>query len=97
MRRDAAADAGLNVNMLANTLRTLVAGTTVGNWRAPDGENYDVNVRLAPDSRNAIADLQRMPINVAAGGRRLGARRAPVAGGRRARRRPARTRSTGAT
>ena len=26
---------------------------TVGNWRAPDGENYDVNVRLAPASRNA--------------------------------------------
>jgi len=39
----------------------------VGNWRAPDGENYDVNVRLSPDSRNSINDLQRMPINVAAG------------------------------
>ena len=23
----------------------------MGNWRAPDGENYDVNVRLAPESR----------------------------------------------
>ena len=66
MRRDAAADAGLNVNMLADSLRTLVAGTLVGNWRAPDGENYDVNVRLTPDSRNEIGDLQRMPINVAA-------------------------------
>ncbi len=42
----------LNVNALASTLRTLVAGTTVGNWRAPDGENYDVNVRLAPGSRD---------------------------------------------
>jgi HAE1 family hydrophobic/amphiphilic exporter-1 len=67
VRRDAASDAGLNVNMLANTLRTLVAGTTVGNWRAPDGENYDVNVQLAPESRDAIGDLQRMPINVAPG------------------------------
>ena len=66
VRRDAASDAGLNVNMLANTLRTLVAGTLVGNWRAPDGENYDVNVRLAPESRDALADLQRLPINVAA-------------------------------
>ena len=61
---------------LANALRTLVAGTTVGNWRAPDGENYDVNVRLTPDSRNAIerpaahADQRRR------GGRRLAARRA---------------------
>ena len=66
VKRDAAADAGLNVNALAGTLRTLVAGSTVGNWRAPDGENYDVNVRLAPDSRDTLADLQRLPITVAA-------------------------------
>ncbi|MEO8805753.1 MAG: efflux RND transporter permease subunit, partial [Burkholderiaceae bacterium] len=66
VKRDAASDAGLNVNMLATSLRTLVAGTTVGNWRAPDGENYDVNVRVAPESRVSIADLQRIPINVAA-------------------------------
>ena len=67
VRRDAASDVGLNVNMLANSLRTLVAGTTVGNWRAPDGENYDVNVRMSPDSRVSITDLQRIPINVAPG------------------------------
>ena len=65
VRREAAADVGLNVNALAGTLRTLVAGTLVGNWRAPDGENYDVNVRVAPESRDSIADLQRIPINVA--------------------------------
>ena len=65
VKRDAASDAGLNVTMLANALRTLVAGTLVGNWRAPDGENYDVNVRLAPESRYAPGDLQRLPINVA--------------------------------
>ncbi len=66
VKRDAAADAGLNVNALAVTLRTLVAGTLVGNWRAPDGENYDVNVRLTPGNRTSIEDLQRLPINVAA-------------------------------
>jgi hydrophobic/amphiphilic exporter-1 (mainly G- bacteria), HAE1 family len=66
VKRDAASDAGLNVNMLATSLRTLVAGTTVGNWRAPDGENYDVKVRVAPESRVSITDLQRIPINVAA-------------------------------
>ena len=65
VKRDAASDVGLNVSMLATSLRTMVAGTTVGNWRAPDGENYDVNVRLAPESRVSIADLQRMPISVA--------------------------------
>ncbi|MES2228616.1 MAG: efflux RND transporter permease subunit [Pseudomonadota bacterium] len=66
VKRDAASDVGLNVDRLATSLRTMVAGTTVGNWRAPDGENYDVNVRLTPGSRVEIADLQRMPISVAA-------------------------------
>ena len=65
VKREAAADAGLNVNALAGTLRTLVAGTTVGNWRAPDGENYDVNVRLAPDARDSAVALERLPLNVA--------------------------------
>jgi HAE1 family hydrophobic/amphiphilic exporter-1 len=65
VKRDAAADAGLNVNALAASLRTLVAGTTVGNWRAPDGENYDVIVRLAPGGRDDLGDLQNLPLNVA--------------------------------
>jgi HAE1 family hydrophobic/amphiphilic exporter-1 len=66
VKRDAAADVGLNVNALASSLRTLVAGTTVGNWRAPDGENYDVIVRLPPAQRDSLADLQDLPLNVAA-------------------------------
>jgi HAE1 family hydrophobic/amphiphilic exporter-1 len=33
----------------------------VGNWRAPDDQTYDVNVRLAPDARNAPQDLERLP------------------------------------
>ncbi len=64
VRRDAAADLGLNVNALAGTLRTLVAGLTVGNWRAEDGENYDVNVRLAPEYRDSNADLAGVPLIV---------------------------------
>jgi HAE1 family hydrophobic/amphiphilic exporter-1 len=66
VKRDAAADLGLNVNTLASTLRTLVAGQTMGNWRASDGENYDVNLRLAPDSRDADSDLQNLPLVVTA-------------------------------
>jgi hydrophobic/amphiphilic exporter-1 (mainly G- bacteria), HAE1 family len=65
VKRDAASDVGLNVNLLATSLRTMVAGSTVGNWRAPDGENYDVNVRLQPSSRNSIEDIQNLPLNVA--------------------------------
>jgi hydrophobic/amphiphilic exporter-1 (mainly G- bacteria), HAE1 family len=61
VRRDAASDLGLSIAQIAGTLRTLVAGQTVGNWRAPDDQTYDVNVRLAPDARNAPADLERLP------------------------------------
>src|SRR5207247_707330 len=64
VKRDAAADLGLNVNALATTLRTLVAGQSVGSWSAADGENYDVQLRLAPDSRDSAADLQNLPLVV---------------------------------
>src|SRR3954471_24192547 len=66
VRRDAASDLGLSVAQIAGALRTLVAGQTVGNWRAPDDETYDVNVRLAPEARNAPQDLERLPFAVGA-------------------------------
>ena len=61
LRRDIASDAGLNAAAVASSLRTLVAGQTVGNWRAVDGESYDVNVRLAPEQRERSADLAALP------------------------------------
>ena len=62
VRRDAASDVGLSVGAITGTLRALVAGQTVGNWRAEDDQNYDVKVRLHPDSRNSTTDLERLPI-----------------------------------
>ena len=64
VRREAASDLGLNVNQIGNSLRTLVAGQTVGNWRAADDQTYDVNVRLAPEARNTLEDLERLPFAV---------------------------------
>lgn len=64
VRRDVASDLGLSVAQIGNGLRTLVAGQTVGNWRAADDQTYDVNVRLAPDARNAPQDLERLPFSV---------------------------------
>ncbi|MDP3605650.1 MAG: efflux RND transporter permease subunit, partial [Polaromonas sp.] len=61
VKRDAASDLGLSVSQIAGPLRTLVAGQTVGNWRAPDDQTYDVNVRLSPDARNTPQDLERLP------------------------------------
>jgi HAE1 family hydrophobic/amphiphilic exporter-1 len=62
VKRDAAADLGLNVDAIARSLRTLLAGVSVGNWRAADGESYDVRVQLAPESRTAAGDLQQLPL-----------------------------------
>ena len=64
-KREAAADVGLNVNSLSNNLRTWIAGTSAGTWRAPDGETYDVLLRLPPNLRDSVADLRALPIPVA--------------------------------
>ena len=64
LRRDLASDLGLNVSQVGNSLRTLVAGQTVGNWRAADDQTYDVNVRLNPEARNTPQDLERIPFTV---------------------------------
>jgi hydrophobic/amphiphilic exporter-1 (mainly G- bacteria), HAE1 family len=64
VRREAASDLGLSVTQIGNSLRTLVAGQTVGNWRAADDQTYDVNVRLSPDARNTPQDLERLPFTV---------------------------------
>ncbi len=64
--RESASNLGLGTAQLAAPLRTLVAGQTVGNWRAPDDQTYDVNVRLAPEARNSPQDLERLPFAVGA-------------------------------
>ena len=53
--------------MTPQTLTPVVWWWTVGNWRAPDDQTYDVNVRLAPESRNAVQDLERLPFAAGVG------------------------------
>ena len=62
VRRDAANDLGLSVGSITNTLRALVAGQTVGDWRAANDQTYDVKVRLAPSARDNPDDLARVPL-----------------------------------
>ena len=64
VKRDAATDFGLNVTALSTSLRTLLAGVTVGNWLAPNGENYDIKISLHPQNRDAITDLAQLPLAV---------------------------------
>jgi HAE1 family hydrophobic/amphiphilic exporter-1 len=58
IRRDVAADLGIGVGQIAQALRPFLAGEEAGTWRGSDDENYDVIVRLAPEDRNSVADLE---------------------------------------
>jgi hydrophobic/amphiphilic exporter-1 (mainly G- bacteria), HAE1 family len=66
VKREVASDLGLGVAQVASSLRTLVAGQTVGNWRASDDQTYDIQVRLDPQARNTPEDLERLPFVVGA-------------------------------
>ncbi|QQS12941.1 MAG: efflux RND transporter permease subunit [Rhodospirillales bacterium] len=73
VNRDAASDLGLGTAQIAATLRPLFAGDETSVWRAPDGENYGVLVRLPATDRSGRADLDR--IWIAAGADLSGAPR----------------------
>ena len=64
VKREAASDLGLSVGQIGSALRTWVAGQTVGSWRAPDDQTYDVNVRLGPQDRTRAQDLVNLPFAV---------------------------------
>ncbi len=62
MKRELAADLGLNTATVANNLRILVAGQSVGSWQAADGESYDVRLRVNAEQRARITDLEQLPL-----------------------------------
>lgn len=55
--RERAASLGFNLAQIGNALRPLIAGTAASTWQAPDGENYDVNVRLEKSERSNAGKL----------------------------------------
>ncbi len=64
IKRDVAADLGVSINTIANSLRIAMAGATAGTWHPPDDVNNDADivVRLNPASRERIDALQRLSI-----------------------------------
>ena len=60
LKRELASDLGIGVAQVGLALRPLIAGEAASTWKAPDGENYDVKVRLSPEDRNTTGDLQRI-------------------------------------
>lgn len=62
IRREAANDLGVSVQAIGDVLRPLVAGDAVSVWNAPDGETYDVLVRLPEDARQRAQQLRELTI-----------------------------------
>jgi len=55
---------GITVGQLAQALRPAFAGIQAGDWVDPTGKTRDVTVRLAPEARNKINDINQLPITV---------------------------------
>jgi hydrophobic/amphiphilic exporter-1 (mainly G- bacteria), HAE1 family len=62
--RGLAGSLGLTVGQVAQALRPAFAGIDAGDWVDPSGETRDVTIRLAPESRTRIADLESLPLVV---------------------------------
>jgi HAE1 family hydrophobic/amphiphilic exporter-1 len=62
IRSEAAADLDVSIATIGDTLRPLVAGDAISVWNAPDGESYDVMVRLPATGRRDAAQLRDLTI-----------------------------------
>ncbi len=62
--RPLAGSLGLTVADVAQVLRPAFAGIDSGDWVDPTGKTRDVTVRLAPESRRRVTDLESLPLVV---------------------------------
>ncbi|HET9227799.1 MAG TPA: efflux RND transporter permease subunit, partial [Thermoanaerobaculia bacterium] len=62
LNRGLASTLGLTVGQIAQSLRPAFAGIDAGDWVDPTGKTRDVTVRLVPEARESITDLQRLPL-----------------------------------
>ena len=62
--RGLAGSLGVTVGRVAQALRPAFAGIDVGDWIDPSGETRDVTIRLAPESRTVVGDLESLPLPV---------------------------------
>src|SRR5215211_2138233 len=63
--RGLAGSLGISVGQVAQALRPAFAGIDAGDWIDPAGETRDVTIRLQPESRSSISDLESLPLVVA--------------------------------
>ncbi|MFL6195073.1 MAG: efflux RND transporter permease subunit [Thermoanaerobaculia bacterium] len=64
LNRGLAGSLGLNVGQVAQSLRPAFAGIDAGDWIDPLGKTRDVTVRLAPESRENLTDIEQLPLVV---------------------------------
>ncbi|MGI8496916.1 MAG: efflux RND transporter permease subunit [Gemmatimonadaceae bacterium] len=62
MNRGLAGQLGVSVAQVAQSLRPAFAGLESGDWVDPTGETRHVVVRLAPEARQRVTDIQQLPI-----------------------------------
>jgi HAE1 family hydrophobic/amphiphilic exporter-1 len=66
--RGVAGQLGVSIAQIAQALRPAFAGVDAGTWIDPSGESRYVRVRLAPESRENVADVARIPLVLSAAG-----------------------------
>ncbi len=57
-----AADLGVNTSSLSSAVASLVTGTKAGAWRAPDDNDYDINLQLNENERARPSDISNLRI-----------------------------------
>jgi HAE1 family hydrophobic/amphiphilic exporter-1 len=62
LNRSLAGSIGVTIGQVAQALRPAFAGIKAGDWEDPTGELREVNVRLQPESRQRVADLEQLPL-----------------------------------
>ncbi len=60
--RGLAASVGLSMSDAANALRLAFAGAEIGDWVDPTGETRNVFVRIRPEERATVTDLEQLPL-----------------------------------
>jgi HAE1 family hydrophobic/amphiphilic exporter-1 len=64
LNRGLAGALGISAGQVAQAMRPAFAGIDAGDWEDPTGETRDVQVRLAPEARRRLTDIQALPLTI---------------------------------
>jgi HAE1 family hydrophobic/amphiphilic exporter-1 len=78
VNREEAAELGLDIGLIAATVRPVLAGQDATRWEDPSGEERNVVVQVAPEERTSVEDLATLPISTSLRGPGGGALTVPL-------------------